>query len=66
MDTIQRLDRKGRTTVMVTHKVPAMQMCDRILVVDNGRIVEEGKYDELMQRRGVFATLASGGEWFGE
>ncbi|KAE9405365.1 P-loop containing nucleoside triphosphate hydrolase protein [Gymnopus androsaceus JB14] len=66
LDTIQGLDRKGRTTVMVTHKVPAMQMCDRILVVDNGRIVEEGKYDELMQRRGVFATLASGGEWFGE
>jgi ATP-binding cassette subfamily B (MDR/TAP) protein 1 len=66
LDTIQCLDRKGRTTVMVTHKVPAMQMCDRILVVDNGRIVEEGKYDELMQRRGVFATLASGGEWFGE
>ncbi|KAE9388729.1 hypothetical protein BT96DRAFT_1003907 [Gymnopus androsaceus JB14] len=51
---------------MVTHKVPALQMCDRILVVDNGRIVEEGKYDELMQRRGVFATLASGGEWFGD
>lgn len=66
LDTIQGLDRKGRTTVMVTHKVLAMKMCDRILVVDNGRIVEEGKYDELMERRGVFATLASGGEWFGE
>ncbi|KAE9384202.1 P-loop containing nucleoside triphosphate hydrolase protein [Gymnopus androsaceus JB14] len=36
-------NRKGRTTIMVTHKVPALQMCDRILVVDNGRIVEEGK-----------------------
>ncbi|KAJ3786774.1 P-loop containing nucleoside triphosphate hydrolase protein [Lentinula aff. detonsa] len=66
LDTIQGLDRKNRTTVMVTHKVPAMKMCDRILVVDNGRIVEEGKYDDLMERRGVFATLASGGEWFGE
>ncbi|KIK56442.1 hypothetical protein GYMLUDRAFT_230291 [Collybiopsis luxurians FD-317 M1] len=66
LDTIQRLDRKGRTTVMVTHKVPAMRMCDRILVVDNGRIVEEGTYDALLARRGVFATLASGGEWFGE
>ncbi|KAJ4474968.1 P-loop containing nucleoside triphosphate hydrolase protein [Lentinula aciculospora] len=66
LDTVQGLDRKGRTTVMVTHKVPAMKMCDRILVVDNGRIVEEGKYDDLLQRRGVFATLASGGEWFGE
>ncbi|KAJ4000320.1 transport ATP-binding protein MsbA [Lentinula boryana] len=67
LDTIQGLDRKSHTTVMVTHKVPAMtQMCDRILVVDNGRIVEEGKYDDLMERRGVFATLASGGEWFGE
>ena len=53
----------GRTTIMVTHKLPVMRMCDRILVVHEGAIVEEGTYEDLMQRRGVFAQLASGGEW---
>ncbi|KAJ7709793.1 P-loop containing nucleoside triphosphate hydrolase protein [Mycena rosella] len=53
----------GRTTVMVTHKLPVMQMCDRILVVHEGRIAEHGSYDQLMQRKGIFAQLASGGEW---
>ncbi|KAJ3772085.1 P-loop containing nucleoside triphosphate hydrolase protein [Lentinula raphanica] len=66
LDTIRGLEKNNRTTVMVTHKVPAMKMCDRILVVDNGRIVEQGSFHDLMERRGVFATLASGGEWFGE
>ncbi|KAJ7097851.1 P-loop containing nucleoside triphosphate hydrolase protein [Mycena belliarum] len=53
----------GRTTVMVTHKLPVMQMCDRILVVHEGRIAEQGTYEQLMQRKGIFAQLASGGEW---
>ncbi|CAL1709774.1 unnamed protein product [Somion occarium] len=62
METI--MDAKvGRTTLMVTHKLPVMRMCDRILVVHEGTIAEEGTYDELMQRRGIFAQLASGGEW---
>ena len=54
----------GRTTVMVTHKVAAMKMCDRILVVHDGAIAETGTFGELMNRKGVFAQLASGGEWF--
>ncbi|KAJ7271891.1 P-loop containing nucleoside triphosphate hydrolase protein [Mycena haematopus] len=53
----------GRTTVMVTHKLPVMQMCDRILVIHEGRVAEHGSYDQLMQRKGLFAQLASGGEW---
>lgn len=53
----------GRTTLMVTHKLQVMQMCDRIAVVHDGRIAEQGTYQQLMDRRGVFAQLASGGEW---
>ncbi len=56
----------GRTTIMVTHKLPVMRMCDRILVMHEGKIAEQGTYDELIARRGVFAQLASGGEWSGE
>ncbi|KAF9045011.1 P-loop containing nucleoside triphosphate hydrolase protein [Panaeolus papilionaceus] len=54
-----------RTTVMVTHKMEVMQMCDRIVVVQDGEIVEEGRFEELVRRKGVFATLANGGEWVG-
>lgn len=56
----------GRTTVMVTHKVPVMMMCDRIVLVSEGVVREQGSYEELMERKGLFATLARGGEWIGE
>ncbi|KAF5319767.1 hypothetical protein D9611_012868 [Ephemerocybe angulata] len=55
----------ARTTV-VTHKMQVMLMCDRIAVVGEGEVREEGTYEELMRRNGVFAALASGGEWNGE
>ncbi|KAJ2913175.1 hypothetical protein MD484_g7239, partial [Candolleomyces efflorescens] len=65
METIGRV-KEGRTTVMVTHKMQVMLMCDRIVVVGEGEVKEEGTYEELMRRNGVFATLASGGEWNGD
>ncbi|KAJ8469667.1 hypothetical protein ONZ45_g16819 [Pleurotus djamor] len=62
METIHSA-KVGRTTIMVTHKVDVMRMCDRIILVSDGRVTEQGRYDELMEKKGVFATLASGGEW---
>jgi ATP-binding cassette subfamily B (MDR/TAP) protein 1 len=56
----------GRTTIIITHKLPVMRMCDRIVVVHEGKVAEQGTYDQLISRRGVFAQLASGGEWSGE
>ncbi|KAF7293241.1 p-loop containing nucleoside triphosphate hydrolase protein [Mycena chlorophos] len=53
----------GRTTVMITHKVPVMKMCDRVLVLHEGRIVEDGAFDDLIARRGVFAGLVRAGEF---
>ncbi|KAJ7749063.1 P-loop containing nucleoside triphosphate hydrolase protein [Mycena maculata] len=61
LDTIRQA-KLGRTTVMITHKIPVMMMCDRILVVHEGRIAEQGSYDELMRRSGVFSALVNGGE----
>ncbi|CAA7261014.1 unnamed protein product [Cyclocybe aegerita] len=52
-----------RTTLMVTHKLEAMFMADRILVLHDGEIMEEGTYEKLMERKGIFAMLARGGEW---
>lgn len=56
----------GRTTMMITHKLEAMKMCDRIIVMDDGRVAEEGTFNDLIQRKGIFADLARGGEWFGD
>ncbi|KAM6501467.1 P-loop containing nucleoside triphosphate hydrolase protein [Amanita muscaria] len=56
----------GRTTIMVTHKLQIMKMCDRIVLVDGGEVTEEGTYEALMERRGHFAKLTGGGEWTGD
>nr|WCD39451.1 Ste6-1 [Ganoderma boninense] len=65
METLRHA-KVGRTTLVVTHKLPMMRMCDRILVVHNGVVAEQGSYEELMDRRGVFAQLANGGEWMSD
>ncbi|EGO01277.1 hypothetical protein SERLA73DRAFT_179423 [Serpula lacrymans var. lacrymans S7.3] len=65
LDTI-RGAKVGRTTIMITHKLAVMQMCDRILVVEDGEVREQGTYESLMERKGVFSKLANGGEWMSE
>lgn len=63
MDTIKAV-KQGRTTVVVTHKLDLMKMCDRLLVVDAGQVVESGSFEELVaQKGGHFAALAAAGEW---
>ncbi|CAE6438360.1 unnamed protein product [Rhizoctonia solani] len=65
MDTVMGI-KQDRITLVVTHKLAVMQRCDRILVVQDGAIAESGSYQELMDRRGAFFSIASGGEWFAE
>ncbi|GJN92850.1 hypothetical protein Rhopal_005888-T1 [Rhodotorula paludigena] len=63
METIGKV-KEGRTTLIVTHKLAVMEQCDRLVVIDNGRVAETGSVAELRAKpHGVFATLASGGEW---
>ncbi len=45
------------TVLMVAHRLSTVMNCDRILVMEGGHIVEEGIYDELMSRGGLFARL---------
>ena len=49
---------KGRTTFVIAHRLATVRNADRILVFENGRIVESGPFDELVARRGRFAALA--------
>jgi ATP-binding cassette subfamily B protein len=49
---------KGRTTFVIAHRLSTIRKASRILVFDEGRIVESGSFDELVSRRGRFADLA--------
>lgn len=53
------LDKMNATRVIVAHRLSTVRNCDRILVLNNGRIAEEGNYDSLMEKKGLFWRLAS-------
>ena len=49
---------KGRTTFIIAHRLSTVRNADLVLVLDHGRLVERGRYDELIRRGGLFAQLA--------
>ncbi|MDI1273267.1 ABC transporter transmembrane domain-containing protein [Polaromonas sp.] len=50
---------QGRTTLVVAHRLATVQKADRILVLDHGRLVEQGTHAELVSRGGIYARLAA-------
>jgi ATP-binding cassette subfamily B protein len=49
---------KGRTTFVIAHRLSTIRNATRILVFDNGRVIESGTFDELVHKGGYFAGLA--------
>ena len=48
---------KGHTVIAIAHRLKTIKDADRIIVLDNGRIKEEGTHDELVQKEGLYAHL---------
>ncbi|RSZ65463.1 ABC transporter ATP-binding protein [Corynebacterium hylobatis] len=56
LDASDRITR-GRTSVVVAHRLATAARADRILVIDDGRIIEDGSHPELLDRQGVYSAL---------
>ncbi len=53
----EALDRLKCTRIVIAHRLSTIKNCDRILVLDNGKIAEDGTYEELIAKNGLFARL---------
>jgi len=53
----EALDAMGCTRIVIAHRLSTIKHCDRILVMDKGTIIEDGTYDEIIEREGYFAEL---------
>ena len=48
---------QNRTSVIISHRVSSAKLADKILVLDNGEVVEEGTHDELYEKGGSYREL---------
>jgi ABC-type multidrug transport system fused ATPase/permease subunit len=62
METIKELMR-GRTTLIATHRLATIHNLDQIIVLDHGRIIEQGRGPELLTRGGIYAKLYASGKF---
>ena len=53
------LDSLKCTRIVIAHRLSTIKNCDRIVVLNEGRIAEDGTYDELLQKGGIFAELVA-------
>ena len=49
---------QGRTTIIIAHRLATVQRADRIVVMENGQIVETGTHASLVEHGGIYAHLA--------
>ena len=50
---------KNRTSFVIAHRLSTIRKADRIFVIDDGNIVEEGNHEELMRKHGIYYNLST-------
>ena len=55
-DALQSLQR-NRTTLVIAHRLTTIEKADRIIVMEQGRIVEQGTHSDLLQTQGAYAAM---------
>jgi ABC-type multidrug transport system fused ATPase/permease subunit len=50
----------GRTAILIAHRLATVKKCDRLVVIQEGRVVQDGSYDQLVRQPGLFAELVRG------
>ena len=50
---------KGRTSIVIAHRLSTIAKLDRIVVLDNGKVLEQGSHTELLDKDGIYAKLWS-------
>ena len=54
----ENLDQQNCTRVVIAHRLSTVRHCDRIIVLDKGKIAEEGTFEELMEKKGIFYAMS--------
>ena len=48
---------RGRTSLFISHRLASTRFCDRIIMLEDGHVVEQGSHEELMEKKGVYYQL---------
>ena len=54
---IKKLHANGLTIITIAHRLSTIKDCDRIIVLDKGKIIEEGKHEDLINKNGIYSKM---------